>query len=287
MKNSDNNALNRIGSLYYDLTSSEKKIADYIMSQHDSALNKSISELAAASGVAEATITRFSRTLGYKGYNDFKIELAKSSASINETLNPLSGEVVDSDSFDEVAKKLYSADVSAITQTYQLLDENQIRMAVDLLENARIVYCMGQGGSMVIAEDTAHLFTTCFNNFFPVSDNHYQAITAAKLEPEDVILYFSYSGATVDMMQTLSLSKKRGAKTILITHFINSPGAALADVVLQCGVNESPLQLGSVAAKISQLYLMDVLFSELCIRDLDNCRKYRWTVADALADKHL
>ena len=286
--NSDNNSvLNNISSRYYDLTSSEKKIADYIMSQHDSALNKSISELASASGVAEATITRFSRTLGYKGYNDFKIELAKSSSSVSADLSPLSGEVDESDSFIEVARKLYAADVNAINQTFQLLDEEQMNKAVDLLDKARLVYCMGQGGSMVIAEDTAHLFTSCFDKFFPVPDNHYQALTASKLKPEDVILYFSYSGATKDMMQTLALSRECGAKTILITHFPNSLGAALADVVLQCGVNESPLQLGSVAAKISQLFLMDVLFSELCIRDLDNCRKYKSIVADALADKHV
>ena len=284
VKSSDN-VLNKISEYYYNLTSSEKKIADFIMAQHDSALNASISDLAKLSGVAEATITRFSRTLGYKGYNDFKIELARS--SVGSKPNPLSGEVSSEDTFNEMADKVYAANLNAMDQTHELLDESSIKKAADILEEASIVYCMGQGGSMIIAEEAAHLFNTCYNNFFPITDNHYQAITATKMKKGDVLLYFSYSGATKDMMHTISLAKENMAKTILITHFPNSPGALLADVVLKCGANETPLQLGSVAAKISQLYLLDVLFSELCLRNLDECRKYRSKIADALAVKHI
>ena len=58
-------------------------------------------------------------------------------------------------------------------------------------------------------------------------------------------------------------------------------------MVLQCGANESPLQLGSVPARIAQMYLLDVLFSELCRRNMDSCRESRSRIADALADKHL
>ena len=104
---------------------------------------------------------------------------------------------------------------------------------------------------------------------------------------KDAILYFSYSGATTDMMHTLSIARERGAGVILITRFPNAPGAKLADVVLQCGSNESPLQLGSVAARISQMYLLDVLFSEVCLRNLDDCRRARLAIAEALTDKHL
>ena len=54
-----------------------------------------------------------------------------------------------------------------------------------------------------------------------------------------------------------------------------------------CGADESPLQLGSIGARIAQMYLMDVLFSELCRRNLDQCRQSRARIADALAEKHM
>ena len=60
------------------------------------------------------------------------------------------------------------------------------------------------------------------------------------------------------MMQT---SK---AKLILVTRFPNSPGAAYADHLLICGANEAPQQQGSIAAKIGQLFIVDILFHEFC-----------------------
>ena len=45
--------------------------------------------------------------------------------------------------------------------------------------------------------------------------------------------------------------------------------------------------MGSVAARMGQLYLTDVLFNEVCRRDMENCRERRRLVANALVDKHL
>lgn len=277
----------KINDEYYQLTASEKKTADYVMAHQREAQFMSISELAEASSVAEATVSRFSRRLGYKGFNAFKLALANSAARIRTDANPLSGEVLDDDSLTDVCRKLYAADVSAMTQTLELIKPDDIKAAADLLEKAGKVLCMGQGGSMIIASEAAHLFSTASGKFFAVGDSHMQVIAATTMSADDVILFFSYSGATKDMIETLQLARARGAKSILITRFPKSPGAALADVVLQCGANESPLQLGSVAARIAQMYLMDVLFSELCRRDLDNIRQSRSRIAEALADKHL
>lgn len=277
----------KINDEYYQLTASEKKTADYVMAHQREAQFMSISELAEASSVAEATVSRFSRRLGYKGFNAFKLALANSAARMRTDANPLSGEVLDDDSLTDVCRKLYAADVSAMTQTLELIKPDDIKAAADLLEKAGKVLCMGQGGSMIIASEAAHLFSTASGKFFAVGDSHMQVIAATTMSADDVILFFSYSGATKDMIETLQLARARGAKSILITRFPKSPGAALADVVLQCGANESPLQLGSVAARIAQMYLMDVLFSELCRRDLDNIRQSRSRIAEALADKHL
>ena len=70
--------------------------------------------------------------------------------------------------------------------------------------------------------------------------------------PGDVILFVSYSGSTHDMMDTLSVAKKTGAKIILITHYPDAPGTALADVVLLCGALETPLDGGSIPVKVSE-----------------------------------
>jgi len=283
---SDTSVLEKISSEYYSFTNAEKKAADYIISHSHETQIMSITELAMASSVAEATISRFCRKLGYKGYNAFKLALAASAASVAGQ-NPLSGEIEDGDSFSDICQKLYSADAGAMLQTLELIKPEAFVSAADLLDSAGKVICMGQGGSHLIAREAAHLFSTVSGKYFAIEDSHLQAISAATADEGDVIFFFSYSGATKDMLDTFRVARERGVKVILVTRYPNSPGAAAADVVLQCGANENPLQLGSVAARIAQLFLLDVLFSEVCRRNLDACLDNRSRIADALADKHL
>lgn len=289
MPSENKNVFDRISEEYYNLTVSEKKVADYILKMRSHSQHLSITELAGMCSVAEATISRFCRSLGYRGYSAFRLALANaaSAPSGQGMQNPLSGDVSEEDSFEDMCRKLYTADVSAITQTLELVDSRAIIAAADILQHAGKVLCMGQGGSQLLADEAAHLFTTAGGKFFPVADSHMQIIAASTMDATDAILYFSYSGATTDLMDTLSLAQKRGVKTILITRFPNAPGTALADVVLQCGADENPLQLGSVGARVAQMFLMDVLFSELCRRDLDECREARGRIAEAMVSKHV
>ncbi len=282
----EHNIFNKLTSEYYQLTSSEKKVADYVVSNGQGTQHMSISELAEACGVAEATISRFCRRMGYGGYGAFKLAIATSTAG-RGTANPLSGEVTASDPIPDLAKKLSGASIDAILETQTLIKPGIIQAAADALLNADKVLCMGQGGSMLLAQEAAHLFSTAFSGFFPVGDSHIQVIMASQLSAKDAILYFSYSGSTTGLIDVAKIAKARGVKILLVTRFPKSPGANLADIVLQCGSTESPLQLGSIPARVAQLYLIDVVFSEACRRDLDGCKQRRAQVADALAEKHV
>ncbi len=277
----------KISAAYYELTAAEKKTADYIMANRGRSQYLSIAELAEYSGVAEATVSRFCRRLGYKGFNAFRLALANASYSLRPEAGLLSGPVESTDSFEQMCQKLYSADQAAMHQTLELIDAEKISRAADMLQAAGRVVCMGQGGSMLLAQDASHLFSTVSGKFSAVPDSHSQIMAAVNMDSDDVILFFSFSGATKELIDTMRAAKDRGVKTLLVTRFLKSPGAQLADLVLPCGANESPLQLGSVPAKIAQLFLMDVLFSEFCRRDLEAARASRERLAAALESKHL
>ena len=276
-----------ISAEYYVFTPSEKKIADFILANQDGLAYLSIGQLAAGAAVAEATVSRFCRRLGFRNFVEFKLTAANTALRFKPANNPLSGQIERIDTVEDICRKLYSAEVDALAQTMEVLDAAEVVRAADLLENARRVLFMGQGGSMLLAQEAAHLFSTVGNHFIPVIDSHMQAISAAMMDQNDVILFFSYSGSTRAMMETLKLAKERGGRVILVTRFPKSPGAELSDIVLQCGANENPLQSGSIAARIAQMYLVDVLFSEYSRRDLRRTRENRARIAEALAKKHL
>ena len=128
---------------------------------------------------------------------------------------------------------------------------------------------------MIMASEAAHLFSTVSSKFVSVQDSHRQAIAAALLEPEDVIWFFSYSGSTRDILDLMELARERKCGLVLVTHYPKSPGAALADVVLQCGASEGPLQLGSVPARMAQLFIIDAVFHEYCRRDVEEMERNR------------
>ena len=277
----------KISRVYYELTRAEKKTADYILLHRENCQFLSIAGLAEESGVAEATISRFCRSLGYKNFQAFKLAIANAAYGTLSDAGILSGPVQPEDTLQEMSQKLFSADQDAMRQTLDLIDPESIQKSVDLLVQAKRVLCMGQGGSMLMAQEAQHVFSTVSSKFLAVADSHTQMVAASGMGKEDVLLFFSYSGATRDMVDVMNLVRARKSRIILVTRFPHSPGASLADVVLLCGSNEGPLQLGSMAAKIAQLFLMDVLFSEFCLRDLKSARKSRERIASALEQKHL
>ena len=237
------------------LTKSGAIVADYLMQHAEDAQYLSISSLANECGVAEATIFRFCRSLGFQGYNEMKIALAKATATATPTVAKLEPGA----DTQLLITHAYNTAVEALNGTRNMLDAEAIDRAATLLQRARQVYFFGQGGSQVLAGDIWARFSMLSTKFRTAGDSHMQAIAASLMGPEDVVLFVSYSGATRDMMDTLRLAKDNGAKVILLTHYDDAPGTALADVVLLCGAKENPLDSGSVPAKLAMLFVANVL----------------------------
>ena len=268
-------------------TRAEKRITDYILSNKTAAQYMTISELAEKSGVSDATLTRFCRRLGCKGFADFKLVLAKDCAAVPDRDPAQSGGIRSTDTIEELCQKLCNANREALAETRRLIDPRMVSGAVDLLRQARRVCCCGQGGSSIMAMEAWGRFVTVTNKVQWIQDSHMQAMSAALLEKDDVILFFSFSGATSDLMDIARMARERSVHLILVTGARTAPAAEYADIVLLCGVIEGPLQMGSVAAKISQLYLIDVLFNEFCRRDPEQAGRNQAYTADAISGKYL
>lgn len=280
--------LSEMSSVYYELTTSEKRIAEYILDHTDEVQMMSISELAEACHVGEATITRFCKRCHSRGYTALKIELVKLSHPSYEPFSDSqeSETTTDSTVHQNIGGMLYGEYSAAMKQTAELLKKEQVIRAVEVLSQAEIVYCMGQGGSMLMAEEAAHLFSTVSSKFFSIYDSHLQISAAATMTAKAVLFFISYSGATTEMEDILSQAKQNGATIIMLTRFCKSPGAEKSDIVLQCGSNESPLQQGSVAAKIAQFYVLDILYHEYCSKNPEASARNKEKIMRALANRH-
>lgn len=264
------------------LTKSGRTVADYLLHHADEAQYLSISSLARECNVAEATVFRFCRALGFEGYHEMRIALAQANAtgslSSQRELEPGATTAA-------LCEHACARFLTAINGTQNALSTDAVEKAVQLMRNARQVFCLGQGGSMLLANDICARFASISTKFRTAGDSHLQLLTASLMTAEDVVLFVSYSGATRDMMETLRTAKAAGAKIILLTHYEDSPGAALADVVLLCGAQESPLDSGSIPIKVAVLYVGEVLVLRYILDSPEQANAAQDRTSEAIALK--
>ena len=171
-----------------DLTKSGRTVAEYLMQHAAEAQYLSISSLARECKVAEATVFRFCRALGFEGYHEMRIALAQANATgamVNQRdLEP----DADTATLCEHASALF---MTAINGTQNTLSPEAVDRAVELLHRARQVFCLGQGGSQLVANDICARFAGITNKFRTAGDSHMQIMAASLMTEQDVVLFVS------------------------------------------------------------------------------------------------
>ena len=270
---------------YECFTRSERKIADYVLEHQEETQYISITDLSAQCGVAVSTVSLFCRKLKLAGFNDFKLELARAALPARAALSEPGSEITAGDSAASVMGKVLSAVQDTLNNAYHMLSEREVTRAAGLLRRAGQVVCLGQGNHAAVALAAWAQFSTTSAKFKTIQDSHMQIVVLSTLSEGDVVLYFSYSGATHEVMAAAETIQGRGAKLILVTRYSNSPASAYADAVLLCGPNEQPFQFGSTSALMAQLYVVEVLLSEFVRRDPEEAERNRQSVGKALTQK--
>lgn len=261
------NLILMIQSSYNQFTKAEKKIAEYCLNHKEEIPYLSISDLADACEVGDASVYRFCRSLKLDGYQEFKMKFSlcqNSATAANTAIHN------DSDSIaDSLAQRVLNSHIHAMEETFQLLDTSEFEKVLNMLEQAEHVCFFGVGDSLLAAEEARNKFLRITPKVNCIADPHIQAVTASLSNEKDLFVFISYSGATRDNVQTAKIAKERGAKVVCISHFRKSPLTAYCDVVLLCGAKEGPLDRGSMSAKAGQLYLIDLLYQSFYERNLN------------------
>ncbi len=270
----------KIKAIYSALSSKEKIVADYIMNNPKEIIHLSITEFSENSSVAEATIFRFCKRLGFRGYQAFKIALA---SEYVEPIQNIHEEINEEDEVHTLAKKVFMGHIEAINDTLNLLDADKLETIVDLLSRATRIDFYGSGGSSAIAMDAYHKFLRTGINCNAHSDGHQQIISAAMLGPGQAAIGISHSGSNKDVIEALRIAKANGAATIAITNHYKSPLTKEADYVLYTTSRETYFRSEALASRLVQLSLIDVLHVAVSLRKkeetLTNLQKIREAIS--------
>lgn len=269
-------------------TKSERKIVEYILELPYEVMYMSITELAQKCEVGEATVFRFCKTLKLNGYQEFKVLLAQAISNKNSSLaSALPESVKVSDSCSEVCKKLLNSDINALKSTFEKISDRDIKRAVEILSEAKNIYFYGLGSSSIMAREAYGVFARIIPNVKYEPDSHLQSMSAGLTSKDDAAVFFSYSGSTKEVIDMARLAKANSAKIIAITRFSKSSLTAAADVSLCYSADEGPFQGGALFARIVQIYLLDILYTEFFKCNFDLCNENRKITTSSISSKLL
>lgn len=277
--------LTEIQLSYNQFTKTEKKIADYVIKNAEQVLFMSISDLSDACRVADASVYRFCRTVGLKGYQEFKMKLSLSLSNDDSAEKAKGDSAPQYMGLDYILDGILETNINTLKETRRLADFDSISEVVTMMREAKRIYFFGVGDSLLVAQIARNVFLRITNKVFCVEDPHMQAMTASMATEEDLIIILSYSGSTKDNVYVANIAKEAGAKVVAISRFLKSPLTSYTDVLLLCGSNEGPLEGGAMGTKMSQMFVIDVLFHEYYRRNHEDSKTNNRKTSRAVVEK--
>ncbi|GAA0078097.1 MurR/RpiR family transcriptional regulator [Clostridium sp. CTA-5] len=274
--------LERITNIYSELKGAEKKVAQYVLENPKNIIHFSITELAEESKASEATVFRLCSKLGYKGYQDLKINLA---GSVIEPIDNIYEEIKENDDTYIIMRKIMSSNVNSIENTLKINRTEDLDKAIDIILNSKKIMFFGMGGSWTIANDAYHKFIRTGIDCVASPDSHWQVMFSSMANSGDAIIAFSNSGSNKELIENINLAKRRGIKVIGVTGNEKSPLAKASDVHLIAYGNESMFRSEAMESRLTSLMIVDWLYVGVAVKrknkTLDNLGRIR----DGIASK--
>ncbi len=256
------NMLNSINEELENLNRSERKVAEVILADPQSATRSSIAMLAKSAQVSEPTVNRFCKRFNTKGFPDFKLTLAQALAGGVPYVNR---HVEQDDSAESYTSKIIEATIAALMYAKEKLDPTIVNLAVDQLIQAKQIFFYGLGASGPVAQDAQHKF---FRFNIPVAaydDVLMQRMVAASCGTGDVIVMISYTGRTKETVEIAAVARASGATVIGITA-PESPLAEHCSVMLGVEAPEDTDIYMPMTSRIVHLAIIDVLATGVTLR---------------------
>lgn len=253
----------RIRSVLPALRPSERAVAELVLSDPSRAATMSIGDLAEECGTSTTSVVRFYKKVGYGGYSDLRLDLARETAR-ESVAHGVPAEVYEdintADSLQDIVSKIAFNETMSIADTAQVLDVDQLAKAVSAVSGSRKVDIFGVGAGGLVGQDMQQKLHRIGLTSFSWGDPHAALASVALLDADGVAVAISHSGATLDTIDFLKAGKAAGAVTIAITNHADSPLGRAADVVLSTAARETPFRPGAMGSRIAQMMIVDCLF---------------------------
>lgn len=216
-----------------NLTPSQKKLLNYILTNDEEAVFLTIQNLANRVNVSVATVVRLAKALGYAGFPEFQQELRTLFRDKLTTISRLQKAAKKETSEENILVKIFQQDIENIAETMKQVSVDGFRNFVKSLNSARRI--------VIIGLRSAHSLAVLMGVALEFLHRDVWIVTPGigdmwdrmfLLKKGDVVVGISFPRYTRETVQALAFAKSRQVRTLAITDSLISPLAQHADVVL-------------------------------------------------------
>ena len=227
-------ALRQILTKVNSLNGAQKRLGHYLQTDSSALLLSNVGDLARAVGVSKATVVRFAKSLGYKGFPEFRRDIQQEMRRKLRAADRMEETFAELDNDENIFAKLIKRDIQLLEETLQAASFPDFHKAVEIILQARKVFLIGLNASMALA------YLLHFRLVRVKKEAHWIFLTGgtslleqlAFMDAADVLIAIDFLQVPREVQMALQHAKKVGAPILGITDFPTSPIARAANVCL-------------------------------------------------------
>ena len=270
------------------MTPLESEIASYILNNKDAVTKLKIQELADILFISKSAIHRFVKKIGFNGFNDLKVSIAKENADLledNSYINvnyPFQAK----DNPRQIAFKLLELYEKAIKDTFEYVDLDQIKAVSQLIDSADVIDVYTHAHNSNIAENFQDKMLTIGRSVNCPSSFYNQRLTVLASDQKHVAIILSYSGKATFILPIVKKLYEKGVKVIQIGKAGSNYYSQYVTYHLSISDSENNRdRMSQFSSHIAMQYIMDVLYG--CIYNVRRKKntKYIYDSIDYMDDR--
>lgn len=276
----------RVRALIPSLQASDARVAQVIVDEPDAVVYRSVSEVAVAADTSTATVVRCAQKLGFRGFHDLKLALARELATFAAAARADDGEAAADERLAPLAQ-VVAAGTQTLRDALALVSPAAFEAVAESLAGPGRVLFAGFGTSAPLVTDAAYRFSAIGVHADAFADVHVQHFQARRLGPDDLCLAVSHTGSTRETLEVVRAAHDGGATTAAITSFARSPLTEMVDHTILAGTREVSFQLEAMASRLAHLALLDALLVATAEREPERAEATLASFSDMLGEHRL
>lgn len=253
-------------------TNVEWQIIDYIENNLKKVLHMTADELAGGTYTSTASIIRFCQKLGFKGYKEFKVQLATEINSFNMTGERVKEDIPfkRDDSNLDVIKKMLNLSYQALTDTYNNMDLEKLSKVSKMIIEYDNLTLLGNGASWLIAADFYYKMIRLGMNIHLDSIPGFSHASSISKNSSTLVMFVSYYGRQQEHLKVAQMLHKRNIPIILITGPDDGPLCKYATEIIHVSVHEAySNKVGTFSSRTAMQFVLDSIFSLIFLSNYD------------------